>query len=529
MFKILIHTVILAFFGLFFSSLPKAAAVESEEGHIGDEEKQSIAALKNQYLPSGTLPLELVLYYALKDNSQMRLIKSELIAKDSASLRAEAALDPVLKVEGSFVRDRSENSGGLFSPTDTKVIKALSSLSKNYTSGTTVFAEWQSQQNQLDFPSVSGPMATFFTADEEFFESRLSFGVRQQLWRNQNGEEIKGAKQAGKHIDLALLKAASGKTEDWVLGVVDLYRNAWLAKEQVLSVMAHAKKQRDFLRVVKIKYRRGTAVRSDLLQIEASLLALENQVRASKKQLLDLWEGLIINLNLPRVLLKLDPMSIPLLLDESAKETELVCGQKQASVPNSAVIESLEEQIKAQEELLKIKKGQTDPSLYIQGQLSGNGINNSLSGSLSEMGKYDHPRVALILGLDMVLNQHGTQADYLDVLKQKTQLEIARSQQNDLLLVNQSSACRQFALLSEQLQGDLDILKKQKQRADLEQERFEVGKIDAYQVIQAENDVISSSFKVNGTRAQLSLTLWQVKKYFNQLAQQIEHIQSQKF
>ncbi len=493
------------------------------------DQQKEIDQLKAQYLVNGELSLPVVLAFALGDTTQMRLIKNQAIGKYTLQYKANAAFDPNISGEYNYLSNKLENSSGPFAPESIRAHTLSLEARQQLKSGTSLAAGVKQQNNRLDYASLGPGLPFSFDLPSSYHESKIFLQVRQELLRNSFGKEtrlqLEAAEKSSKAIDLSIIAAI----EDWAIEIVGLYHQAWTTKKQYAAVRSQLDRQKRFYKVVQLKRRRGTAELADVLQIQASLLGIENQQEQARKALNDIWEALIINLGLPRVLLYVDPDSIPLNLTMDQNEAQKFCQESETTGIDGfepSYIKALQLKMAASESQLEAVKSRYAPSLYAQLGLESNAIEDVFEKAFPDSLKTQNNLFVVGVGFNMFLDNRGTKGDFSDILQQKNALELSMSQQKDYLYVQRSEACRKFSRLLVQRSNEEKALDLQKQRNDLEARRFQIGRNDVSQVLAAEVDVINAELKLSETSSQISQTLWSIKKLHNQLESELKELRN---
>jgi outer membrane protein TolC len=438
------------------------------------------------------------------------IVKNEFMTADTGVLRFDANFSGKIESKLSYFDDRNEPAQSI-SPTRNKVTQFNLGYSKQFVTGTSVKTEFQHQQR---FPEGVNPL---FLSDG--YENDLSLSIRQSLLKNSFGSMNRQREASALNLRDATKHSISDRLQRVAVDGIGLYFQAWLSQWQVRAADARLKRQEQLLKLTKINARRGTAEQADVMQIEAAVILSQNGKKDAQKKLLDLWNSLVLSLKLPRDYLSIDPMRIYLDPENHLPEARVAC---KSTFPDGADrIKALELSLKAANLNHEATSSALRPELYLEARVSGNGIDKEMSQIWDETFTMKHPQTSIALGIDVPTSFDREKADYLEALKIKKNAEIQMSQAKTQFEINRDQYCREAQTLDYKIAGLKKALDLQVKREKAEQNRFRIGRIDAFTVIKAGNDITDAEIALKSTEAQLQMTAWSLLYESGKLSDQL--------
>ena len=490
------------------TSLLQAAPLKAKELDLPDDAK---ALLKT--LPREQLELDYVLGQAALVSDSFRIVQSQRLTQDVAQLQARSALDwkPYIKL-GTTTDEREPASP--FSPNRIQGSSLTVGAQTLFQSGTALSIELAKGANELGFsnPAISAI---------EYNETKASVTLNQSMWQNSFGSALRSQVQAAESASKASAIAADESTEEWMTSLIALYYNAWLAKSQAQTSDASLLRRERLLSMVEILSRRGTSERPDLLQVQSAVESTRVQNSRATQALGDIWRNLVSALKLPSAWMKIDPKKIPIVLDEPTEEALKLCGTEAALLPAPAanlavqratlLHEAAQDSDHAASSLLK-------PDLSLTAQVANNAIDNTIADdqSLSEFTGLSHPAWTVGVTLSMPIGFTAEKARKLSSTADLIRAESGAQQARDEHSTNWINRCLDLFRLErahEQLQ---DAFNKQSERSRLEEERFRIGRVGTFQVIQAGDDATFAELNLRSIEVERRLAAWKVRRQAGQ-------------
>ena len=462
-------------------------------------------------LPKKSLTLDLVLSRAVGASDSFRAISAEKIRTEVSALRAKALLDYQFSLEGSLLDNQNEVISP-FQPSRTKVSQATLGVSTLFESGTRLAAEVGHGFTSLGFtvppgnpdPSVSVHQTT------------ASLSVVQSLWKDFLGYATRRAIEAGALATQSAEFAFDESIEQWTLDLVEVYYNAWLAKSRAQASDTGVSRQTRLARITNVRAKRGTAERPDVIQVQSTLTQSKLQKNLSQENLNRVWRNLIISLKLPVEWIEIDPMLIPIELEDPTPEALAACGP--ASQPNPPPKEtSSTEKAKHMAEAAKLSaeraESNANPDLTLSAALNANGLNPTGPGpTWGEAFRAEHPSWTVAVALKFPLGFSAQEAEMRSAQADLIRAEAMASDATSRLQVNWMNECAQLRRLNERVELLTETFRQQEVRAKLEERRFQVGRSQALQVIQADADTIQTELSLREAEVEVRMSAWRVRR-----------------
>jgi len=502
-----------------FQGAPLSWAAPSPKKVEIDLPADARALLKT--LPNERLELDFVVGKAALVSDSFKIVQSQRLTQDVAELQATAALDwkPYIKV--GTTNDQREPANP-FSPN--RIIGTQYSVGAQtlFSSGTSLVVDITQGTNELGFANPA-----FGTI--EYAETKASLTLSQSLWQNAFGSALRSQVHAAENASKAAGIAVDESTEEWALGLINLYYNAWLAKAQAQTADASLERRRRLLSMIEILTRRGTSEKPDLLQVQSAVEATEVQAARVSQALGDIWRNLVTALKLPQEWMKIDPKKIPIALDEPVNEALALCGtetaMKAAPEGNLSVRRAAHQQEAAQEadhaasSLLR-------PDLSFSAQLANNAIDNTpaQNESFSEFTEFAHPAWTVGLSLTMPIGFTAEKARKLTATADLIRAEAAAQQARDDHQTQWINRCLDLFRVQKAYSQLSAAFKNQSERSQLEEDRFRIGRVGTFQVIQAGDDATQAEFTLRSIEVERRMAAWKVRRQAGQTKPWLESI-----
>jgi outer membrane protein TolC len=459
---------------------------------------------------------ELIAALAMTSSDEAKSIANETSSKMAADLKTSAAF--ATKVDAKVTWLDNENEQLIQSgPATTKTQQLNLGIGKAFETGTYARLEMQSAKREFgDIPNFG---------DVDGYETSYSLSLRQSLWKNAFGRSISIQRKINSLAEGTTDLTAVDKLESSALTVVGVFYRAWQAQLNGRAAAERLTRQRRLLATTKLKADRGTAERTDLLQVEAALALGEERLADAKKLATDFWKQLAIGLSLPAKYVDMDAMTIPLTLGSILDDGRRVC--KTEFPEDSPKVKSLQAAENAAALSLEAVNDSTRSDLYVEAKLNSNAIDKDLDPTLGDAAQWDHPQTAVVLGWEMQLSHPKEEADRLEALKQKTAAAIRLSQLRTQFRVDRDALCRDLDRFEEKVSTLKSVLEKQKQRERGEEDRFKLGKADTANVILAGNDVTDADFLLRAAEGDHYQTAWKLVYLSGKLTAYLEPFKQQ--
>jgi len=467
-------------------------------------------------LPTKRLELDFVVGKAAKVSDSFRIVQAQRLTTDVASLQAQSILDwkPYLKVG---VTDDRRQPTTPFSTSRVQGNSITLGAQTVFQTGTVLAAELSKGSTELQFENpMIGNNGVL-----EFAETKATLTLSQSLWQNAFGDGIRARMEAAEKASEAAVLIADDATDDWMLGLIQVYYNAWLAKAQALAADTSLARRERLLSMVQILANRGTAERPDLLQVQSAVDATRVQADRAAQAVGDVWRSLLTALKLPREWFKIDAKKVPIALDDPMTEALALCGTENAILPAPEANLSVRKaklQVAAASAQDRAADSQLRPDLSVTAQLANNAIDNTPSDdqSLSDFAGFDHPAWTIGLQFSMPIGFTAEKAQKLSAAADLIRADAAVQQAQDQHATVWVNQCLDLFRLNRAYAQLESSYVKQRERASLEEQRFRIGRSGTFQVIQAGDDATQAEMAVRAMEVERRLAAWRVRRQAGQ-------------
>lgn len=477
-------------------------------------------ALLNSF-PGKTLSLELIVGRAQQSSDSYSLAVVNQSQIDAQWLTAKAALDTTLSSGISYVSDQNEATSSFATTKNVSTVYSLGAETR-FRTGTTLSAELQHSNSALEYATLG---------ESEFHQTTGKISLSQDLWKNAFGIGVRHALTAGELSREVNRLSVLEKKEEWLSSMIDVYYRAWLAQANVLAAERSLKLRNQLLKITRIKLRRGTSERPDFLQARNAHSRSQIELESSKQALGDIWRHLVLSLKLPEDWIFIDPILIPIQIDEPIEDAKRLCGKDyRRSVPGSSTISKLTAiQAKANQKLFEQAKNNMNPNLTLGVSLESNGVDEKSGETFSEMASVDHPNWGIGLNLSFPLSRHQQRAELQQATANRDRAETQASQASSDLKVNWINACSDLSRLNRALELRDRSYKEQAERVRLEERRFRIGKVPLLNVIQAGDDLTAAEIALKNTEVETRTAAWRVKQLYGHTEAYLYELSQQNF
>lgn len=495
-----------------------------------NSDSKGILNLKNEYkhwpeeavkylnqLPNQELSLQFVVAKAVADSDVFQIHKAEYMRGYATYLSALAAEDFRLLGGVNYIDNRNEPVIPLFMATSTQGWNANIGFEQFLSTGTMLKGGVTHSYQRLRF--LTNP-------ELEFRESRMSLGLDQSLLSDFGGTSYKNLKKSAFKASKASEFMVLDRIENSILETISFYYNAWI-KQQILKNLKESLERRQKLNsILKNQRQKGLIEASASLQIEGSVLNNQAEVETNRQELQSMWQQLVIQLKLPDSFLEISADEIPMTLDTPEERAAQSCDtlkfqeiQKLSSALNQAqnAVQSAEK--KYQGLLPKLL-----PDLRFQATVTANGIDANVGETWKELTEFANP--GLNLGLTLNFPLQNSQAKSQIVF---AQIELSQAKTNLSRVESQLKV--RWRLLCDELEQKVknrDLFRKINstnfKRVALDNRRFKLGRIEAFQWVQTEDDQSTSYLKLQQSEVDVRLTAWEIEKLTGKVALQIKDL-----
>ncbi len=461
----------------------------------------------------------------MKSSDSFDAVRASAIDIDAALLRSQAPLDWRFSgLVGRLVNENEPQSP--FQPAQNLSTQYSLGVAKLFQTGTTASLQLTHANTDLAFLQAIDPLTgqNSFAFYESAFEARIS----QNLWANAFGSGTRSLLAAGESQKEAAKFAFQDQVEQWALELMDIFYQAWLAQVQAKAALEDVERRERLARVTQIKLRRGTSEQPDRLQVDSAVLASKVRLTQARETLLNRWRSLVISLKLPDAWLKIDPILIPIELNEPSPSLLSSCSesQREQNTPSQpSASQAAVHQAKAAASLAEQAYSSARPDLDLELALRSNGIDSLARGdTFGETLAVNHPSWALQLKLQFPLSFSAEKAQALSATAQRERAEALAAQAQSFVRLNWINACSDLL----QSKTTVELLQKayenQRRRERLEEERFGIGRSTTFQIIQAGDDAALAETQLNTAQVQYRMAAWRVQRFSDGLKGYLESL-----
>lgn len=460
-------------------------------------------------LPNKKLSVEFVLQRGLQSSSAFKQIIAQVPSIENPILQSEAGLDWMLNGQATYMENFAETANTAFPTFPSKTLYDVN-VQKAFITGTQVKAGWELSDQKISFTGAP---------DIEYKESKLKAELSQNLLKNSFGSSTRKNLEAGVLQSKANENLIKRQLEDYALHIVSAYYQAWIDQQNTLSAEKNLRRKQQLLKSTLAKFKRGTSERPEKIQIEGSVKAAEVTWVQQKQKLQETWQNLVVSLDLPRDWLRLAPEKIPLEMPTQASAG--ICAQANAQLPVSSATQEAELRAKAATLQKDATRSNALPDLSVFGSLASNAIEPSYGDAISDSTKFKSLDWLVGVRFSMPLGFKAEKAQVRAALSQELASSAALSSSKDQTEIDFRNYCQ----LMSSLQLSKNILKNnfrdQALRANLEQERFDIGRSSMFNVIQASDDAAQAELQLQQVEAGLQIAQWKLKQLSGEMSQKV--------
>lgn len=456
-------------------------------------------------LPEKAVTFQVVLERAVEKSDSFEALQAESRLIELPMLQADALTILNLTASSNYLDDQREPTNP-FSFTRQTISQYSLGLEKRFQTGTSFQAELSHGKY---FRELSGP----FAIEPQIYESLSTFSLSQSLLKDSFGYSTRRKIKAAKLSSEARRLQFEDGMQTWGLELANVFYEAWLAKESHQAALESLERRRRTLNVTRIRNRRGTSEQPDLLQALAAETDAELMVKEAHLNLEDKWRALVVSLKLPRNWLKIDPVDIPLKLQDETPQATASCervNKTKEALPSYSV-EAMEKLNQAAKLQLQASKNDKYPSLDLVGSYSVNSVDNTnRSDTFSEVSDREFPAWSVGLQVSYPLGNPLQEAEYRQAFVDHTQSSNRLQEAKDQLELTWVSLCDRLKILERKTKDHAASLKQQEQRERLESRRFNLGRVPLLNLIQSGDDQTRARQNLLQAQANLQLTALQI-------------------
>lgn len=477
-----------------------------EQSLFSDKSYSEIPASAKNFFsnnPEQSLTVPLILKKGVGSDSY-ELIRSQLLRKEADLLESKSELETQLEIEGQFVDDEKEPNNSL-APSEIESSDYRVALKKKFSTGTSLSAEISHGDNKIAFETFPS---------SEFKKTLATLSVSQNLWKNSFGKQTKARIESGRLLEQATEAKTTDELLDWMEGLIGIFYDSWLAQQRVRLSEENILRKKRLLNITNLQVRRGTSESPDLLQVKRTVSVAEIQKRDSIDALESIWKSLVLNLDFPVEWLNIDPLKIPVKLDNPVAKSTLYCADQSwlnRLKSTSAKYLSVEKQKSALQSRVVAAKDAMKPQLDLSLSYSANGIDPDSRGTtVDETFSGENPAWSAGVKLTLPLDKFRERANLQRELSTFRQLSYQASSVESDLKVEWLNACNNLSSWRKKLTRLKGDQKSQRKRSSLEERRFRLGRGNLLNVIQAGDEVANVELEKSIAEVEVRKSAWKI-------------------
>lgn len=465
-------------------------------------------------LPERALTVEFVLGVAVESSDAFDEFRAEGRRIPVPHLRARAGIQPELYAGGVYEDDRSE-PGLPFGPTERTTWGAVAGVRTRLPTGTSVQLQSRHERSSVVLPSTSA---------DTYHLNRLELLLSQSLLKDAFGSGTRNLLRSGTAGSKALAFALKAEAEGLLVQFVDLFLNSWLAQTRVQSARENVGRRQRLKRSVDIRFKRGNAFKSEVLQVESALMAAEVEQMNAERDLSNTWRALVIGLGLPERFLEIDPVEIPVKLDQSLERAIPLCNTFSESLVlerNHSVLAS-QFNAEALREKLNYTKSENRVDLQAKAAWAAQNRENHFEDAVADSLGQEHNSWSLGLELNIPLIPYRQRADEQEARAESLKADARASLARARIRVQWANACQGLKVASAELLKLRETVDKQARRESFERERYQIGNVSALNVVLAGDDLAFAEQNLRAVEASSRAMAWQVMSLSGELIKKFE-------
>ncbi|OQW53417.1 MAG: hypothetical protein A4S09_07395 [Proteobacteria bacterium SG_bin7] len=458
-------------------------------------------------LPRKTVSLDFITQLAMAGSDSFKMLKAQFPTIEVADLMAKAPMSFNLDTGYNYYKSENEPDS-LFGPTRLENNYWNLGFSKYFFTGTNLSVNMVQGHYTRTMPSVQ-----FQSAYDDVYKTTAELTLTQNLWKDSFGYATRRNLKRGQ-LDTEVRKIEIDESiEEWLMGITGIFYRAWGAQNDARAAQQGFARRERLLGITQRKVSSGTGERPDLLQVRSAVAGSNIRLMNARETLDSIWRDLVMTLKLPTSWLNIDPLLIPVELDNP---TEAALGMCSRAIPSPTINSSYRKALMQKDSAnlaYEATRNNANPTLSLNLIGGGNGVDpTSLSTASSEATAIDHPHYAGMLVFKMPLNNYAGEAQVRQAMALRDINEAKASQAKNAFESDWMTTCDQLMNWKEKVNSLKQVLGNQKERVALEESRFRFGRVPLMNVIQSGDDETDAQINYNNAQIQFRLTAWKIKR-----------------
>lgn len=460
-------------------------------------------------LPRKSVSLDYITQVAMLNSDTFRALRAQFAIIEVPELTAKAPLELNLESGYTFTHSEDEPDSPFF-PTRLENSQWNLGFSKYFSTGTAVGVSMVQGRYSKTMPSpFQNP------AFDDIHKTVAEVSISQNLWRDAFGFSTRRNLTRGKLETEVKRIEVDESMEDWLLGLAHLYYRGWGAQSDTRAAEAGLARRQRLLNITQRKVSSGTGERPDLLQVRSAVSGSSIRLQVARENLDSFWREIVILLKLPQPWMSIDPLLIPVELDNPTDMAVNLCVRSQptpAPTINSSYRKALLQK-DAANLAYEAARNSANPQLSLNFVGGGNGVDaTSRPTAMSEATSFEHPHYSGMLIFKMGLNQFQAEAQVRQAMAVKEMSEAKASQAKGSFESEWLATCDQLVGWQQRVSTLRQVVENQKERVALEESRFRLGRVPLINVIQSGDDQTDAEINFNNAQIQFRLAAWKIRR-----------------
>lgn len=393
-------------------------------------------------------------------------------------------------------------------------------LNRNFSTGTTIFAESNYANNS--FSSFSS------RARQELFpednSNKINLNIRQNLLKDIFGYASRKKLKALNLKQQNVQNQFFVNTENWTLQLIKTFYTAWFLQSTVRLATDNYNRQKRLRKITYLKFKRAVSKKSDFLQTKSAEKNSKQNLNSAKQDLENTWRNLVIKLSLSEQWLNVNPLLIPIVLDNPVFKAKKFC-KKDLDLESNLEFQFLKKKYNISQLNLSAAKNQMLPEVFLNLKFKSNTINKdtkiqNLKNSLINKNR----GFALELGLSVPLERYKEKSQLAQAQMTKSILQRHLSSLKKTLKINWKNECLNLLRLIEKKKELKSVKFMQQQRANLTEKHFRIGKSVVFNTVQAGIEATLAKLAFKKTEIDVRLSAWKILKMNSTLINYINNL-----
>jgi outer membrane protein TolC len=444
------------------------------------------------------------LFKASLQSSEVKKLSNKQFSAKASIADAANSLTPQFTLEAQKL-DSEKDPTNSFSPSHIEQNSVTAGLKKYFSSGTELALNLSKADSKLTYESNPAASLTEY--------STVSTGVslKQNLYKDFLGLGTRHALKSSKFAAEATAHEVNEQILKVLMNTKDLFFQFKFLKLEASIALKRIKEQQNFLEVMKIKRKRGTAEKSDLLQAESALYSAEVRASETRERASAIWKSTINFLKLPNHWKNANFDKLTLSSQGISSKAQTICRDQSAEViKHSETYLKTSNNLEASRRAFLSSKYFDRSDLYFKASYTGNGLDEESSEASSESTKFEKPDLLLSVGTSIPLGHTPSFGQFLRSKERKLSAKISLDAIYDELKTDLENHCHKLnslksnqARLEKKNNLGLEIER-------LEKKRYELGKVDISQYINSTNQRDQFELEYQKNSFDISSMEWEI-------------------